>query len=70
MGFIDFFKTSAPKPVRTDLDEQLPSLHGADGMRAGRADHNRAENIQKLHCFLEGDQQYHQAARRKTPHCS
>ncbi len=22
MGFIDFFKTSAPKPVRTDLDEQ------------------------------------------------
>ena len=22
MGFLDFFKTSAPAPLRTDLDEQ------------------------------------------------
>jgi hypothetical protein len=26
-----------PGKLRTDLDEQLPSLHGSDGMRAGRA---------------------------------
>jgi hypothetical protein len=25
------------RKFRTDFDEQLPSLHGSDGMRAGRA---------------------------------